>query len=208
MSCSCTPEWPCSFHGSQGRDADVPSDVLAGSRNAEYFDESLRRPYPRESEHSDPWPWTPPVELRIADRDRDRDQRARPAAVALKVPKIEILREARRHGANRFEVEWWFKDGTKQREVFTTVGWAERKVASVREKGVWRTIWRNGQPARFQDQVVDVEVSAWYGQSDRMKTCLCGCREQFLPARSDQMYVDERHRSRASTRAARARARV
>jgi hypothetical protein len=119
--------------------------------------------------------------------DRERDQRGRPAAVS-QVPKIEILREARRNGANRFEVLWWFSDGTKQREVYTSVGWAERKVASGREQGVWRTIWRNGQPARFQDRVVDVEVSGWWATTKHPVECACGCGERFTPRRHDQRY--------------------
>jgi hypothetical protein len=142
------------------------------------------------------------IERILADRERS----GRPAAVS-QVPKIQILREARQNGANRFEVVWWFRDGTKQRGVYTTVGWAERKVASVEDNGVWRTLWRDGKPAKFRDQVVNVEVGGWWAPSEHLRDCACGCGETFAPRRSDQVYASRQHKNRAKVRAFRERMR-
>jgi hypothetical protein len=165
------------WHGEEGRGVPAPPDIPS-----EYL-----KPYPRKDEALGAW--SPPKELRDSTGIKAK----------AKAPEIVALRQARNDGATRFEVVWKFRDGVTEREVFSSVGWAERKVAELnQEQGVWRTIYRTSRrPRRFQERPEDVQVHAYWARSENMQTCLCPGQEEFLPTRPNQRYVNDAHRQRA-----------
>jgi hypothetical protein len=58
-----------------------------------------------------------------------------------------------------------------------------------------------------------VEKKATLGRTNRLakdgtRACGCGCRERFVPVRSDQMYLNKRHKNRVMQRRRQARGKL
>jgi hypothetical protein len=67
----------------------------------------------------------------------------------------------------------------------------------------------NGEVRREQRAV----KKATLGRTNRLakdgtRACGCGCRERFVPVRSDQMYLNKRHKNRVMQRRRQARGKL